>query len=87
MVHVRKLGFERIFAKPSEKFVFIKPTPGKTYAIVEKVIKGSTEHYVEFWDKDGEVVEFEEFKQHLVELVKLSQGEAIDPLPRCLNKN
>lgn len=58
------------YATPSEKFVFIKPSPGKTYTPVPKVINESTELYVEFWDKDDEAIEFEEFKYHLVELVK-----------------
>lgn len=57
------------YAKPTEKFVFIKPLPGKTYATVSKVINGSNEIYVEFWDKDDEVVEFDEFKRHLIEKI------------------
>lgn len=60
------------YAKPSEKFVFIKPSPGKTYTPVPKVINGSTELYVEFWDKADEAIEFEEFKYHLVELLTSS---------------
>jgi hypothetical protein len=59
------------YATPSEKVVFVKPSPGKKYIPVPKVINGSTERYVEFWDKDDEVIEFEKFKNHLVMLVKI----------------
>lgn len=58
------------YAKPVEKFVFIKPIPGKSYSIVNKVIKGSTEFYVEFSDADVEVVPFDTFKNHLIRLIE-----------------
>lgn len=58
------------FVQPTEKFIFIKPILGKAYAFVEKQINGSTEHYVEFWDQDDEVVSFDIFKNHLLELIK-----------------
>ncbi|SHF02985.1 hypothetical protein SAMN02745225_02293 [Ferrithrix thermotolerans DSM 19514] len=55
------------YAKPSEKYVFIKPIPGKKYTSVQKVINRSTEYYVEFSDEDAS--DFERFKGHLVQLL------------------
>jgi len=54
------------YAKPSEKFVFIKPPLGREYTQVQKVINQSTEIYVEFTDDDEGVFGFEEFRNHLV---------------------
>jgi hypothetical protein len=59
------------FLKPVEKFVFIRPTPKKQYAVSEIEIRGSIELYVEFSDSDQEVVSIEYFRNHL--MMKVNQ--------------
>jgi hypothetical protein len=53
------------FASPHEKFVIIKPDPNTTYQVVEKVIRDSTEWYVEFNDRSNEVVSLPDFAEYL----------------------
>lgn len=55
------------FNKPTEKFVFIRPDPAKTYSVTEKKIRGSTEHYVEFSDSSDDVYGVDDFFRHLLE--------------------
>lgn len=55
------------YAEPEERFVFIRPTSKKAhYPIVDKVIRGATEHYVEFTDASPEVVSYETFRDNLL---------------------
>lgn len=53
------------YMQPIEKYVFIKPNLSKTYTVSRKVIRESTELYIEFGDSDDEVVSQEEFREHL----------------------
>jgi len=53
------------YGEPSEKFIFIKPDRDVTYDVSEKLIRGSTELYIEFTDDSTEVVSFTEFSDHL----------------------
>jgi len=57
------------YAEPNEKFVFIKPDNSRTYEAVEKVIRGSTECYVEFSNDAPEVVPQPEFVAMLLSKV------------------
>ena len=55
------------YAEPAEKFVFIRPSPAAAdHIIVEKVIRGATEHYVEFTDRSLEVVSYDDFRANLI---------------------
>jgi hypothetical protein len=56
------------FAKPSQKFVFVKINPLKTYRYEVENIKGADEHYSPFSDADTEVKTMDEFRQHLISL-------------------
>lgn len=52
------------YAQP-EQFVFIKPTPGKTYNYTTMTIRGAGERMVVFTDEDPEVRTESEFQAHL----------------------
>ena len=55
------------YAEPEERFVFIRPTPGKSdYKVVKVVIREATEHFVEFTDSSPEVVTFDVFSANLI---------------------
>ena len=54
------------YAKPVEKFVFIKPTAGKAYTYTNKDIRGAGERMVEFRDGEPEVKTQAEFQVHLM---------------------
>lgn len=57
------------YMQPVEKYVFIKPNLSKNYTVSKKIIRESTELYIEFSDSDDEVVSQEEFKEHLSQKV------------------
>jgi len=63
------------YAQPQEKCVFIKPDHGHRYQIVNKEIRGSIEHYVEFTDDTPGMKSRAEFAQHLKQRI-----DAIQPL-------
>ena len=55
------------YAEPAEKFVFIRPSSAAAdHIVVEKVIRGATEHYVEFTDDSPEVVSHDDFRANLI---------------------
>lgn len=58
------------YAKPVEKFVFIKPTSGKAYKYASITIRGADERMVEFRDGEPEVKTEGEFKAHLLARAK-----------------
>jgi len=62
------------YSKPVEKFVFIKPTHGKTYKYVSVSIRGAGERMVEFRDSDPEVKSEYEFRAHLLGKVADATG-------------
>lgn len=57
------------YMQPIEKYVFIKPDLNKTHTVSEKVIRESTELYIEFSDSDDEVVSQDDFRGHLTNKV------------------
>ncbi len=54
------------YANPCEKFVFIKPVPGKSYVPSQIHSHDAIELYVEFSDNNEEVVLFDDFKRHII---------------------
>lgn len=57
------------YAKPKEKFVFIKPILKKEYQHEVETINGSKEHYVKFDDNSEEVKSSKFFYNHLMDLI------------------
>jgi hypothetical protein len=63
------------YAKPEEKFVFIKTIKSKKYDRFVTPIYGTDEVFCRFSDSDEEVKGFNEFSSHLIEKLNIENIE------------